>query len=150
MQHAKRQDTAGGGSATADERPSEQAGPASEAVGGSPVVEEARAGAGLPEMVAATLGRVLHIYYPERWDGARAGLVVRELTSSKKVNVNVHFDGTTDQHQLHLARQSRHGNTLELVPVYPPLSSDDRAKLAAAIKQGGDIRPYWAEFPPRV
>lgn len=101
-------------------------------------------------MVAATLGRVLHVYFPERWSGPRAGLVVRELTSSNKVNVNVHFDGTTDEHQLHLVRQSRIGSTLELCPVYPPLSADDRAKLAAAIKQGGDIRPYWAEFPPRV
>lgn len=101
-------------------------------------------------MVGASLGRILHVYHPERWDGPRAGLVVRELTSSKKVNVNVHFDGTTDEHQLHLVRQSRIGSTLELVPVYPPLSSDDRAKLAAAIKQGGDVRPYWAEFPPRV
>lgn len=150
MQHAKRQDTAGGGSATADERPSEQAGPASEAVGGSPVAAQAGEGSGLPEMVGATLGRVLHIYYPERWSGPRACRVCRELTSSKKVNVNVDYDGTTDEHQLHIARQARYGNTIELVPVYPPLSADDRAKLAAAIKQGGDIRPYWAEFPPRV
>lgn len=101
-------------------------------------------------MVGASLVSALHVYYPERWDGPRAGFVVRELTSSKKVNVNVHFDGTTDEHQLHLVRQSRIGSTLELVPVYPPLSSDDRAKLYAAIKQGGDVRPYWAEFPPRV
>lgn len=102
------------------------------------------------DLARATVGRIVHMYCPERWGGPRPAIVVQEFESTPRVNVNVFLDGTTDAQQLHDFRQRRSGNTFELVPVYRSLTQTERASLAQAIKQGGDVRPFWAEFPPRV
>ncbi len=92
----------------------------------------------------ATVGRILHVFNPKRWDGPRPGIVVGGPwgpPESQVANVNVFLDGLNDGDALSQCRTSPAGNTLGSIPVRDPLTAEQRA--VAGWEQ-------WAEFPPRV
>ena len=148
MQFAKRQDTAGGGVATADERPMERAGPASETVSGAPVAATGSEGVASPQRVSATPGRTLLVYGPDQFSRARPGTVL--LTQDDgTVDINLELHGELDGN-LQGGVKGMAANTAIRVPVYAALDGVQREELIRAIESGADVRPFFAVFPPRV
>lgn len=93
---------------------------------------------------AASVGRIVHVYNPKLWDGARPGVVVGGpwgAVQNQVANVNVFLDGLNDQSVLAQFRARIEGNTFGSIPVRDPLNLEERAVLGAAC---------WAEFPPKV
>lgn len=98
--------------------------------------------------VSATVGRTLLIFGPDQFDRPRPGTVL--LThDSGNVDINLDLHGELDAY-LCGGAPGMVANTALSVPVYEPLSDEQRAGLVAVIKRGGDVRPFWAEFPRRV
>lgn len=92
----------------------------------------------------ASVGRIVHVYNPKLWLGARPGIIVTGPmgpVETQKANVNVFLDGVTDADVLAHFRARTEGNTFALIPVRDQL---DEAQRADANWE------CWAEFPPRV
>ncbi len=95
----------------------------------------------------ATAGRVVLCFRPTGWSRnrdfreARPGIVANSFGgASTNCNVNVFLDGGNDADTLAEFRQSPSGNTLMSVPIYDPLTNEQRAELA---KLGN----AWCEWP---
>lgn len=111
---------------------------------------EAQPASALPQPVRAAVGDVLHVYCPTLFQGPRPGVVVSAFASTGRVNIQVLLDQVVDAQASHEFRSRPFGNTLELVPVYEPLDERQRTDLERAIRQGGDVRPCWAEPRSRL
>ena len=86
-----------------------------------------------------TLGRVVHVYAARQWSGPRAGIVAMAWPDSGCANVNLQLDGCTDAQLLSFMRASPQGTTLPSIPVFDPLTDEERKAITL---------DYWAEWMP--
>lgn len=93
-----------------------------------------------------TVGRVLMCFRAAGWtrhksiNEVRPGICVSSFPGANQ-NVNVFLDGGNDREILAQFRESPQGNTLMSVPVYDPLTNEQRAEVAKRCS-------YWCEWPP--
>lgn len=151
MENENRSRKNGGGAAVAERgagEGTEPAGAPTAPSGDSAAGTERREGGATPQRITATVGRTLLVFGPDQFERPRPGTVV--LThESGMVDVNLELHGELDGNLAGGVRGMA-GITALHVPVYGPLSDAERFSLIAAIEQGGDVRPFWAEFPARV
>jgi len=106
-----------------------------------------------PELSAMrpTVNRLLHAYSPV-WDGARPAICVGEGEhSSNFASVNIEFNRITDR-ALRDRLASSAGNSFCDLPVYDPLSSEERKLALAETPAAGpdDPFPVILEWPPKA
>lgn len=70
--------------------------------------------------IVPSVGRVVHCYWPEKWEGPRPGMIVRVWgdTPDACCQVNVQLDGVNDERVLAEFRGRSEGNTLSSVRIY--------------------------------
>lgn len=96
-------------------------------------------------------GRMLHVFSKHNeFDDRRPGVVVNHWPTGT-ANVNVFIDGANDGAFLKKCRERPDGNTLASIPVFDPLTEEQRQAIRAAGPESwAGACEYWAEWPPRV
>lgn len=102
-------------------------------------------------MPRLSIGRIVHVYSPARWHGARPGTIVAEPSMGgahldlngkpycETCDLNVALNGMIDVDALCECRSSPNGNTFPGVPVFEELPEGVQ-----------HVEPIFAVMPPRV